>query len=324
MEVIGLSATGNNETVYKGNLGTVGPTIRYLPDEAFSNLSEISVRFKATVIDQYQNPTVQEKEWTFSTGLGVWPGDTNNDGVVDVLDIIPIGLYWQKQTIVRESSSLMWLVQPARPAVSIDELTEEKIAMTFADADGDGVVSASDIVPIAQNWAKTHQIQTQPSDVVEIATASWTKNQQQLADQFNIYEQMLDRLAKLPDSEGILQLRQFLNKQISWINQQLIPHQTQLLANYPNPFNPETWMPYQLAKDGVVVLIIYNTLGEVVRSFDLGYQRAGYYLDQTRAVHWNGKNRAGESATSGLYFYQIQVESSEWKYTDVRKLVLVK
>ena len=132
---------------------------------------------------------------------------------MDVLDIIPIGLYWQKQTIVRESSSLMWLVQPARPAVSIDELTEEKIAMTFADADGDGVVSASDIVPIAQNWAKTHQIQTQPSDVVEIATASWTKNQQQLADQFNIYEQMLDRLAKLPDSEGILQLRQFLNKQ---------------------------------------------------------------------------------------------------------------
>ena len=324
MEVIGLSATGNNATVYKGNLGIVGPTIRYLPEEAFSNLTEISVRFKATVIDQYQNPTVQEKEWKFSTGLGVWPGDTNNDGVVDVLDIIPIGLYWQKQTIVRESSSLMWLVQPARPAVSIDELTEEKIAMTFADADGDGVVSASDIVPIAQNWAKTHQIQTQPSDVVEIATASWTKNQQQLADQFNIYEQMLDRLANLPDSEGILQLRQFLNKQISWINQQLIPHQTQLLTNYPNPFNPETWMPYQLAKDGMVVLTIYNTLGEVVRSFDLGYQRAGYYLDQTRAVHWNGKNRAGESATSGLYFYQIQVESSEWKYTDVRKLVLVK
>ena len=104
----------------------------------------------------------------------------------------------------------------------------------------------------------------------------------------------------------------------------MIPHQTQLLANYPNPFNPETWMPYQLAKDGMVALTIYNTLGEVVRSFNLGYQRAGYYLDQTRAVHWNGKNRAGESATSGLYFYQIQVESSEWKYTDVRKLVLVK
>ena len=210
MEVIGLSATGNNATVYKGNLGIVGPTIRYLPEEAFSNLTEISVRFKATVIDQYQNPTVQEKEWKFSTGLGVWPGDTNNDGVVDVLDIIPIGLYWQKQTIVRESSSLMWLVQPARPAVSIDELTEEKIAMTFADADGDGVVSASDIVPIAQNWAKTHQIQTQPSDVVEIATASWTKNQQQLADQFNIYEQMLDRLANLPDSEEYYNFVNFL------------------------------------------------------------------------------------------------------------------
>ena len=324
MEVIGLSTTGSNETVYKGSLGTVGSTIQFLPDNTFSNLTEISVRFKATVIDQYQNPIVQEKEWAFSTGLGVWPGDTNNDGVVDILDIIPIGLYWKKQTIVRESRSLMWLVQPARPAVSIDELTEEKIATTFADADGDGLISASDIVPIAQNWAKTHQIQNQPSNVVETAPASWPKNQQQLAEQFNIYEQMLHRLEKLPDSEGILQLRQFLGKQISRINQQLIPHQTQLLANYPNPFNPETWMPYQLAKDGVVVLIIYNTLGEVVRSFNLGYQTAGYYLDQTRAVHWNGKNRTGESVTSGLYFYQIQVESGKWKYTDARKLVLVK
>ena len=85
-----------------------------------------------------------------------------------------------------------------------------------------------------------------------------------------------------------------------------IPQQTSLLANYPNPFNPETWIPYQLAKPTDVTLTIYDISGRVVRYLDLGHQAAGTYQSRTRAAHWDGRNAQGEPVASGVYFYTLK------------------
>ena len=95
---------------------------------------------------------------------------------------------------------------------------------------------------------------------------------------------------------------------------------TALFQNFPNPFNPETWIPYQLASAADVKLTIYDTKGVTVRQFDLGHQTGGSYMNHTKAVYWDGRNHAGESVGSGVYFYQI----SAGDYSATRKMVMLK
>ncbi len=85
-----------------------------------------------------------------------------------------------------------------------------------------------------------------------------------------------------------------------------IPEETSLLPNYPNPFNPETWIPYQLAEPATVSLTIYDINGRVVRDLDLGHQRAGIYHSRARAAYWDGRNAHGEPVASGIYFYTLK------------------
>ena len=99
-----------------------------------------------------------------------------------------------------------------------------------------------------------------------------------------------------------------------------IPSETQLLRNYPNPFNPETWIPYHLSNDSDVSLSIYDINGALVRELDLGHQRAGYYTDRSRAAYWDGRNAWGEQVASGIYFYQLRTDD----YSQMRKMVIVK
>ena len=98
------------------------------------------------------------------------------------------------------------------------------------------------------------------------------------------------------------------------------PVKTELLANYPNPFNPETWIPYHLAKASDVQITIYDARGAVVRQLDLGHQREGYYINRSRAAHWDGRNAIGERVASGLYFYQLQADNMSL----LRKMVILK
>ena len=98
------------------------------------------------------------------------------------------------------------------------------------------------------------------------------------------------------------------------------PAKTELLANYPNPFNPETWIPYQLSKPAHVSLTIYNMRGVVVREITLGHQVAGLYNNRARAIHWDGKNNIGERVASGLYFYTLKAGD----YTATRKMLIRK
>ena len=93
-----------------------------------------------------------------------------------------------------------------------------------------------------------------------------------------------------------------------------------LLANFPNPFNPETWIPYHLAKDAEVTLHIYAVNGQVVRTLALGHQSAGLYQTRSRAAYWDGKNEFGESIASGVYFYTLTADD----FSATRKMLIRK
>ena len=97
-------------------------------------------------------------------------------------------------------------------------------------------------------------------------------------------------------------------------------HVTALLANYPNPFNPETWIPYRLAKASEVVVEIFASNGQVVRRLQLGHQPAGIYQSRSRAAYWDGKNEYGEPVASGVYFYTL----TAGEFTATRRMVILK
>ena len=126
-------------------------------------------------------------------------------------------------------------------------------------------------------------------------------------------ERKLEDDGSLAYREGIAKLQSLLAS--------LIPEKTALLANYPNPFNPETWIPYHLAEAGLVRMSIYDQWGRVVRHLDLGHQSAGRYESRSRAAHWDGRNEIGESVASGIYFYTFTVSGS---YTTTRKMLILK
>ena len=99
-----------------------------------------------------------------------------------------------------------------------------------------------------------------------------------------------------------------------------IPAETELLRNYPNPFNPETWIPYRLAEDADVSLTIYDVNGELVRTIDVGHQNAAVYESRAKAIYWDGRNRFGEQVASGIYFYSL----SAGDFSATRKMVILK
>ena len=111
----------------------------------------------------------------------------------------------------------------------------------------------------------------------------------------------------------------------------VIPSTFALLQNFPNPFNPDTWLPYQLASASPVSISIYNAKGQLIRTLNLGYQNAGAYVTKGKAAYWDGKDNAGENVASGVYFYTLRIERQrnpdeerveEFRYT--RKMAIMK
>ena len=95
---------------------------------------------------------------------------------------------------------------------------------------------------------------------------------------------------------------------------------TALLQNFPNPFNPETWIPYTLADDTEVNVRIYDVEGKLVRHLDIGYQRSGQYISREKAIYWDGRDQLGESVSSGVYFYTLKADG----FSDTRRMVILK
>jgi enterochelin esterase-like enzyme len=100
----------------------------------------------------------------------------------------------------------------------------------------------------------------------------------------------------------------------------IIPARSVLLQNYPNPFNPETWVPYHLSKANPVMVKIYTASGQLIRTLDLGHKDAGVYASRSEAAYWDGRNEAGETVASDVYFYSITAGS----FSAMRKMVVKK
>ena len=183
------------------------------------------------------------------------------------------------------------------------QLGQRVSANSPADLNGDGSVSILDLILAARSLGST-TAPAAPSlgtESVDAATiAAW------------IAEARFEDDGSLAFREGIEMLETMLAS--------LIPQETALLRNYPNPFNPETWIPYQLAQATDVTLTIYDAKGVLVRQLDLGYQQAGRYTDRTRAAYWDGCNHLGESVGSGIYFYQLRAGD----HSTIRKMLILK
>ena len=161
-----------------------------------------------------------------------------------------------------------------------------------ADVNGDGVVSILDLIAVASRLGESTDAAAPLmlslegiSELDPVRIQTW------------IEEASLEDDGSIAFGEGIAKLKSLLAL--------LIPKKTVLLANYPNPFNPETWIPYQLAEDSDVAIIIYDMGGIAIRRFDLGHRTAGRYESRSRAAYWNGRNHLGEPVASGVYFYTL-------------------
>ena len=99
-----------------------------------------------------------------------------------------------------------------------------------------------------------------------------------------------------------------------------IPTVAKLLSNYPNPFNPETWIPFQITDASIVKLCIFDVTGCQIRQIEIGYRRAGIYRNLSDAIYWDGRNEIGEPVTSGVYFYTLQAEN----FSATRKMIVLK
>ncbi len=171
------------------------------------------------------------------------------------------------------------------------------------DLNRDGVVSILDLILTAQTLGNTTAsaapaVETECVDPEMIE--AWIAQAQLEDDGSHPFKQGIENLEKLLAS--------------------LMPEETALLRNYPNPFNPETWIPYQLVESAEVTLTIYDTNGQLVRRLAMGHQAAGIYRSRNRAVYWDGRNQFGEPLASGLYFYTLTAGD----FTATRRMLILK
>jgi hypothetical protein len=96
--------------------------------------------------------------------------------------------------------------------------------------------------------------------------------------------------------------------------------ETALLQSYPNPCNPEVWIPYELIAEASVSVRIHNVAGQVVRTLELGVQPRGRYTSRSKAAYWDGRNELGERVSSGVYFYVLNAGA----FLETRRMVLLK
>ena len=203
-----------------------------------------------------------------------------------------------------------------------------------ADVNGDGFVSILDLILVARDFGRNKfdpRIDVNSDGTVNILDLNFVaKSMDETAGaaapstfaidnrispkliQTWILQAQIENDGSLAFQQGIANLQQLLAA--------LLPERTALLTNYPNPFNPETWIPYQLSESAEVTLRIYVVNGVLVRTLNLGHQSAGPYHQRSRAAYWNGKNELGESVASGVYFYTLTAGD----FTATRKMLIMK
>ena len=205
--------------------------------------------------------------------------------------------------------------------------------LSIGDLDGDGVVNVQDLVIVASNFSQTGEnlADVNGDGIVNIvdltlvagaitdtagAPMAWHSDAEITLTRKDV-EQWLREAQQVALSDPVFQRGVFVLQQLLLA---LTPRETVLFPNYPNPFNPETWIPYQLATSADVTLRIYAAHGKLVRTLALGHQPVGIYRDRNRAAYWDSRNELGEPVASGVYFYTLTAGD----FIATRKMVIMK
>ena len=225
-------------------------------------------------------------------------------------EVIPAGM---RDLIITVASQPLWDVN-ADGQVSILDLIlvaqhmgAAASATSKVDVNRDGVVSILDLILVAQ-----HMGESTGSASPSILSMDSRDGLDPAMIQAWIERAQVEDDGSIAFQQGITNLQRLLAL--------LIPEETALLPNYPNPFNPETWIPYQVSEPTEVTLRIYSVNGGLVRHLALGHQPAGIYQSRTRAAYWDGRNELGESVASGVYFYTLTAGD----FTATRKMLIRK
>ena len=215
--------------------------------------------------------------------------DVNRDGMVDVMDLVAIAAH------------LSTVPNNPNPTDGVDMTTANH---TRADVNNDGFVNTLDIMAVASSASWGEAVTT-----INVRDANHNDakgNAPQAHVAANVTPETIQRwvgILRVEDDGsaifdlGIANLEALLAS--------IIPTETRLLLNYPNPFNPETWIPYQLAEATDVRVMIHSVNGSLIRMLELGHQAAGTYKGKSQAAYWDGRNELGEQVASGLYFYTL-------------------
>ena len=226
---------------------------------------------------------------------------------VEESDISIIGCY------VVDSDGVRWEAEIADGGTKVVEPLHD----VFGDINRDGVVNIQDLILVSQRFFTVGKNRADVNgdgfvDIVDLVLVANAIGAGGAAPSLNPKDL---HILTTSDVKGWLTQAQKINRLdpdyirgidvLTRLLDLLTPKQTALLPNYPNPFNPETWIPYHLAKGAEVTLYIYAINGTLVRTMELGYQVAGMYQHRSRAAYWDGKNEFGEKVASGVYFYML-------------------
>ena len=229
------------------------------------------------------------------------------------------------------SSNALGQAQAVGQSITVREApalqTSNAQAALPEDVNSDGDIDNDDLLDIALHFGKTPEGDLARYDLDgdgDIDVDDFAQVQAQMTGRAPgapaAIHTLSDTLAHIKDLDitdpRVQRVVQLLENQLA----ELAPKKTVLLANYPNPFNPETWIPYRLAKAADVTLTIYAINGQVVRTLALGHQTVGSYVDRARAAYWDGRNMSGEHVASGVYFYHL----SAGDYSATRRMVILK
>ncbi|MYC78213.1 T9SS type A sorting domain-containing protein [Candidatus Poribacteria bacterium] len=256
-------------------------------------VSELVIHWPSGIVQKLEDvPVNQVLKIVESGAQGIFSADVNQDGRVGILDFVLV----------------------------VEHFGEKPPTNFRVDINKDGEVNILDLIWIIKSVGGNQGIAGAPSR--QLLTGRITKGMSSSiylskAD-IGLLSSFYERIEEISASATHKELvRQFLKELLRSVEE---PLDTRLHANYPNPFNPETWIPYQLAEDSNITIRIYDTSGHIVRTLFAGHQTAGYYMSRRDAVYWDGKNELGEHMASGVYICEL--ETPTFKHTT--RLVMLK